>query len=66
MQKHSQWQLLTERRFAPFFAAQALAAFNDNLFKNVLVILATYQTAAYTSIAPELLTNIAAGLFILP
>jgi 1-acyl-sn-glycerol-3-phosphate acyltransferase len=62
----SQFRLLRERRFAPFFIAQALAAFNDNLFKNVLVILATFQTAAYTSIAPELLTNIAAGLFILP
>lgn len=64
--ERSQWRLLRERRFAPFFFAQALAAFNDNLFKNVLVILATYQTASYTSIAPELLTNIAAGLFILP
>jgi len=32
----------------------------------VLVILATYNAAAYTTIAPELLTNIAAGLFILP
>jgi len=66
MQQSSQFRLLGERRFAPFFIAQALAAFNDNLFKNVLVILATYQTASYTSIAPELLTNIAAGLFILP
>jgi 1-acyl-sn-glycerol-3-phosphate acyltransferase len=62
----SQFRLLLERRFGPFFVAQALAAFNDNLFKNVLVILATYQTAAYTEIPPELLTNIAAGLFILP
>jgi 1-acyl-sn-glycerol-3-phosphate acyltransferase len=66
MQQSSQFRLLAQRRFAPFFVAQALAAFNDNLFKNVLVILATYQTAQYTSIAPELLTNIAAGLFILP
>jgi 1-acyl-sn-glycerol-3-phosphate acyltransferase len=66
MKQSSQFRLLSERRFAPFFIAQALAAFNDNLFKNVLVILATYQTAQYTSIAPELLTNIAAGLFILP
>src|SRR4029077_9709587 len=66
MQQSSQFRLLRERRFAPFFVAQALAAFNDNLFKNVLVILATYQTAEYTTVAPELLTNIAAGLFILP
>ncbi len=66
MKESSQFRLLAERRFGPFFIAQALAAFNDNLFKNVLVILATYQTASYTSIAPALLTNIAAGLFILP
>src|SRR4029077_12360249 len=66
MQQSSQFRLLRERRFAPFFVAQALAAFNDNLFKNVLVILATYDAATYTTIAPELLTNIAAGLFILP
>jgi len=66
MQQSSQFRLLFQRRFGPFFVAQALAAFNDNLFKNVLVILATYQTAQYTSIAPQLLTNIAAGLFILP
>jgi 1-acyl-sn-glycerol-3-phosphate acyltransferase len=66
MSQSSQFRLLGERRFAPFFIAQALAAFNDNLFKNVLVILATYQTTKYTGIAPELLTNIAAGLFVLP
>ena len=62
----SQFRLLGQRRFAPFFAAQALAAFNDNLFKNVLVILAAYRMAADVAMAPELLTNVAAGLFILP
>jgi 1-acyl-sn-glycerol-3-phosphate acyltransferase len=66
MQQSSQFRLLGERRFVPFFIAQALAAFNDNLFKNVLIILATFQTTQYTRIAPELLANIAAGLFILP
>jgi 1-acyl-sn-glycerol-3-phosphate acyltransferase len=62
----SQFRLLAERRFAPFFGAQAFGAFNDNVYKNVLVILATYQAAQYTSMAPTLLTNVAAGLFILP
>jgi 1-acyl-sn-glycerol-3-phosphate acyltransferase len=66
MSQSSQFRLLGERRFAPFFVAQALAAFNDNLFKNVLVLLATYQTVSYTTIAPEFLANIAAGLFVLP
>lgn len=63
---HSQFRLLRQRRFLPFFGAQALGAFNDNVYKNVLVILATYHAAQYTTLEPELLTNIAAGLFILP
>ena len=66
MQKSNQFSLLLQRRFAPFFAAQALGAFNDNVYKNVLVILATYHAASFTTLAPELLTNIAGGLFILP
>ena len=66
MAQSNQFRLLTQRRFLPFFGAQALGAFNDNVYKNVLVILATYQAASYTSMAPELLTNVAAGLFILP
>ncbi len=66
MAQQSQFKLLAQRRFLPFFGAQALGAFNDNVYKNVLVILATYQAASYTTLAPELLTNVAAGLFILP
>jgi 1-acyl-sn-glycerol-3-phosphate acyltransferase len=66
MTRENQFRLLAERRFLPFFGAQALGAFNDNVYKNVLVILATYQTASFTSLEPELLTNLAGGLFILP
>jgi MFS family permease len=66
MAQQSQFKLLVQRRFFPFFGAQALGAFNDNVYKNVLVILATYQAASYTTLPPELLTNVAAGLFILP
>jgi 1-acyl-sn-glycerol-3-phosphate acyltransferase len=62
----SQFRLLRQRRFLPFFGAQAFGAFNDNVYKNVLVIVATYHATSYTQLAPELLTNIAAGLFILP
>ena len=35
--------LLRTRRFAPFFLTQFLGAFNDNLFKNALVILVAYR-----------------------
>lgn len=66
MSDQSQFQLFTQRRFLPFFGAQALGAFNDNVYKNVLVILAVYHTSLYTSMPPALLSNVAAGLFILP
>ena len=66
MSQGSQFRLLRQRRFLPFFGAQAFGAFNDNVYKNVLVIVATYHAAEYTKLEPELLTNIAAGLFILP
>ncbi len=61
-----QFGLLKQRRFAPFFATQFLGAFNDNLFKNALVVLLTFQAAQWTSMKPELLANLAAGIFILP
>ena len=61
-----QFQLLKTRRFLPFFGTQFLGAFNDNLFKNALVVLLTFQAASWTTLKPELLANMAAGIFILP
>ncbi|MGA8006363.1 MAG: MFS transporter, partial [Burkholderiales bacterium] len=66
MNDKSQFRLVLERRFGPFFLAQLLGAFNDNLFKNALVILVTYHAAEYSRVDPNVLTNAAAGLFILP
>ena len=63
---HSQFALLKTRRFAPFFVTQFLGAFNDNLFKNALVVLLTFHAVNWTTLAPEVLTNLAAGIFILP
>jgi 1-acyl-sn-glycerol-3-phosphate acyltransferase len=63
---HSQFRLLAERRFAPFFGAQALGAFNDNVLKNSLVIIVTYHVAEYGKLDAALLANVAAALFILP
>ncbi|MBI1396054.1 MAG: MFS transporter [Betaproteobacteria bacterium] len=62
----SQYQLVGTRRFGPFFGTQFLGAFNDNLFKNALVVLLTFHSAQWTSVRPELLSNLAAGVFILP
>ena len=43
----SQFQLLSERRFAPLFWTQFLGAANDNLFKFAFTLLATYQAAQW-------------------
>lgn len=61
-----QFGLLRKKRFGPFFATQFLGAFNDNLFKNALIVLLTFQAAQWTTLRPELLANLAAGVFILP
>ena len=61
-----QFGLLKTKRFAPFFVTQFLGAFNDNLFKNALIVLLTFQAAQWTTLKPELLANMAAGIFILP
>jgi 1-acyl-sn-glycerol-3-phosphate acyltransferase len=66
MENKNQFRLLPERRFGPFFLTQLLGAFNDNLYKNSLVILVAYHAATYSSLDPNLLTNAAAGIFILP
>ena len=60
------FQLLKTRRFLPIFVTQFLGAFNDNLFKNALVVLLTYQSASWTTLKPEVLVNLAVGIFILP
>ncbi|MGE0559069.1 MAG: MFS transporter [Burkholderiales bacterium] len=66
MSEHSQFRLLTERRFAPFFGVQFLGAMNDNVFKQALVILLAYQTLSYTTLSTDVLQNVAQALFILP
>ena len=48
MSDQNQFRLLRERRFLPFFLTQALGAFNDNVFKNALVILVAFLTARLT------------------
>lgn len=58
--------LLGQRRFGPFFWTQFLGAFNDNLFKNALVILLAFQAARFGIEEPEVFINLSAGLFILP
>ncbi len=66
MSEQSQFGLLRERRFLPFFCTQFLGAFNDNVYKNALVILLAFHAASLTAINPGTLLNLCAGLFILP
>jgi len=61
----SQFKLLGTRRFAPFFWTQALGAFNDNAFRNALVMLVVFQMSLGNDTA-ALYTNLAPALFILP
>ena len=58
--------LLNTRRFVPLFITQFAGALNDNVLKNAMVVLLTFQASAWTTLAPELLANLAAGIFILP
>src|SRR5688572_23699864 len=66
MSTPNQFQLLQQRRFGPFFGVQFLGAFNDNVYKNALVIMLTFQAASMTTLSSALLVNLCAGLFILP
>lgn len=61
-----QLSLLSTRRFLPYFLTQALGAFNDNVYKNVLLILIAYASVDSLPLSADLLINLAAGLFILP
>ena len=61
----SQFALLGKRRFAPFFWTQALGAFNDNAFRNALVMLVAFQMGLGDRTV-SLYTNLAPALFILP
>jgi len=62
----SQFSLLGQRRFAPFFVTQFLGALNDNVFRNGLVILITFQGVMIAGMDHTQLANVAAALFILP
>ncbi|MBI3284548.1 MAG: MFS transporter [Burkholderiales bacterium] len=66
MSQHSQFTLLAQRRFAPFFWTQFLGAFNDNVFKTALLTILTYDALHWTTLDVGLLNNLIPGLFILP
>ncbi|MCA6218289.1 MFS transporter [Ideonella sp. B7] len=61
----SQFDLLRQRRFAPFFWTQFLGAMNDNVLKFAFTVLVTYRVAV--DWLPPALAGLAIGaVFILP
>lgn len=66
MSESNQFSLLGQRRFAPFFVTQFLGALNDNIFRNGLVILVTFQGVLVAGMEAGMLANVAGALFILP
>lgn len=55
-----------ERRFFPYFCTQFLGAFNDNVYKNAIIMLATFHAAYQVEGQTELVVTMAGALFILP
>ena len=66
MENHSQFRLLRERRFAPFFLTQFFGAGNDNIFKFAFTVLATYSAADWGGLDSRSAGAVIGGLFILP
>ncbi|SDH95085.1 MFS transporter [Pseudomonas panipatensis] len=64
MSQHSQFALLGNKRFLPFFITQLLGAFNDNVFKQSLILAILYHLTIGGD--RSLLVNLCALLFILP
>ncbi|PJF39201.1 MAG: MFS transporter, partial [Phototrophicales bacterium] len=58
--------LIKSRRFAPLFITQFLGAFNDNIYKNTLMLILAFHSADVLGLNTSLLMNLAAALFILP
>ncbi|XZG69563.1 MFS transporter [Chitinibacteraceae bacterium HSL-7] len=66
MHAPNQFDLFRTRRFVPLFLTQFAGAFNDNLFKNALLVLLTFHGLSLAGLDSGLLVNAAAGVFILP
>ncbi|ADV26256.1 phospholipid/glycerol acyltransferase [Pseudoxanthomonas suwonensis 11-1] len=60
MAAHSQFALLTQRRFLPYFIVQALGAFNDNVYRQAIIGLLFFlgvsaeERSTYAVIAPAI------------
>ena len=66
MHARNQFDLLRQRRFAPFFWTQFLGAANDNVFKNAFVVFVAFEAASLTSIDSGMIVNLIGAIFIVP
>ena len=66
MSHTSQFGLLKQRRFAPFFWTQFCGAANDNIFKVGFTSLVTYQTALFEGVDAKTAAFVISAIFILP
>ena len=64
MSGHSQFALLKQRRFLPFFIVQSLGAFNDNVYRQAIIGLLFYLGVSQEE--QSLYTTLAPAIFILP
>jgi len=58
--------LIKSKQFLPYFLTQVMGAFNDNVFKNALILMVTFAAANSLPFDSNIMINAAAGLFILP
>ena len=63
-QTHSQFALLRQRRFLPYFIVQCLGAFNDNVYRQAIIGLLFFMGVSLEQ--RTLYTNLAPAIFILP
>ena len=64
MSSYSQFSLLKQRRFLPFFLVQALGAFNDNVYRQAIIGLLGFM--AVSADEKALYAQLAPAIFILP
>ena len=66
-QSHSsQFALLTQRRFAPFFITQVLGAINDNIFRFAFIVMVTVGLIQSSWLTPLQVGSVVNAVFVLP
>ncbi|GAA5445635.1 hypothetical protein Misp06_03838 [Microbulbifer sp. NBRC 101763] len=63
MARENQFKLLGKRRFLPLFLSLVTTFFNDDLFRNALLVILAFQLAKSEANA---LINFATGFYLLP